>query len=198
MLRVNLADVMTARTRCKVVPRSAVLIWGSFIAGRETNLLVEEGMQRNLDLRSSWVSLAAFLLAAVILSPAARLQAQANTTEFGQNVKEVYFPLNVYSKVVDPQVLDRDAAWLKQHSDAHFWIEGYADVRGDIFYNLVLSYRRAQFVKTSLMNRGVNESQIGFATGWGQLYPVCAQTDSDCYQKNRRVDMVLPELLSLM
>ena len=113
-------------------------------------------------------------------------------------MKEVYFPFNVYSKVIDPAVLDRNAEWLKQHSDAHFWIEGYADVRGDIFYNLVLSYRRAQFVKTSLMNRGVNESQIGFATGWGKLYPVCAQDDSDCFQKNRRVDVVLPELLSLM
>jgi outer membrane protein OmpA-like peptidoglycan-associated protein len=155
-------------------------------------------MQKNLALRFSWVSLAAFLLAAVTFLPAARLEAQANTTEFSQNVKEVYFPFNVYSKVIDPHVLDRDAEWLKQHSDAHFWIEGYADVRGDIFYNLVLSYRRAQFVKTSLMDRGVNESQIGFATGWGKLYPVCAQSDSDCFQKNRRVDMALPELLSLM
>ena len=50
----------------------------------------------------------------------------------------------MYTKVIDPAVLDRDAEWLKQHSDAHFWIQGYADIRGDILYNLVLSYRRAQ------------------------------------------------------
>ncbi|SRR5271157_4459124 len=150
-------------------------------------------MKRILALRFSWVALVSFLLAAAAFLPAARLEAQ----EFSQNVKEVYFPFNVYSKVIDPAVLDRDAEWLKQHSDSHFWIEGYADVRGDIFYNLVLSYRRAQFVKTSLINRGVSESQIGFATGWGKLYPVCAQSDSDCFQKNRRVDMVLPELLQM-
>ena|SRR5271167_3075158 len=150
-------------------------------------------MQRILALRFSWVALVGLWLAAAAFLPAARLEAQ----EFGQNVKEVYFPFNVYSKVIDPAVLDRNAEWLKQHSDSHFWIEGYADVRGDIFYNLVLSYRRAQFVKTSLINRGVSESQIGFATGWGKLYPVCAQTDSDCFQKNRRVDMVLPELLQM-
>ena len=153
-------------------------------------------MRRIPALRCSWVSLASFLLAAAVLLPAARLEAQApQAQEFSQNVKEVYFPFNVYSKAIDAAVLDRDADWLKQHSDAHFWIEGYADIRGDIFYNLVLSYRRAQFVKNSLMSRGVSESQIGFATGWGKLYPVCAQDDSDCFQKNRRVDMVLPELL---
>jgi len=150
-------------------------------------------MQKVLALRFSWVGLVSFLLAAAAFLPAARLEAQ----EFSQNVKEVYFPFNVYSKVIDSAVLDRDAEWLKQHSDSHFWIEGYADVRGDIFYNLVLSYRRAQFVKTSLINRGVSGSQIGFATGWGKLYPVCAQSDSDCFQKNRRVDMVLPELVQM-
>ena len=47
--------------------------------------------------------------------------------EFSQNVKEVYFPFNVYSKAVNPAALDSDAEWLKQHSDTHFWIQGYAD-----------------------------------------------------------------------
>ncbi len=64
-----------------------------------------------------------------------------------------------------------------------------------LFYNLVLSYRRAQWIKDSLVRRGVSESQIGFATGWGKLYPVCGQDDSDCYQKNRRADIVPPQLL---
>jgi OmpA family protein len=164
----------------------------------KTKLLMEEVVRKILAVRCSWVWLT-LLLAVSVLLPAARLEAQAvQSTEFGQNVKEVYFPFNVYSKVIDPAVLDGDADWLKQHSDAHFWIEGYADVRGDIFYNLVLSYRRAQFVKASLTKRGVNESQIGYATGWGKLYPVCAQHDDACFQQNRRVNMVLPELLPPM
>lgn len=162
-------------------------------------------MRRILALRGSWVSLASFLLAAAVFLPAARLNAQAassgaSSQEFSQNVKEVYFPFNVYNKAINPAVLDSDAEWLKQHSDANFWVQGYADIRGDIFYNLVLSYRRAQFVKSSLMKRGVNESQIGFATGWGKLYPVCGETtsNSECDQKNRYVNMVLPDLLHLM
>jgi len=156
-------------------------------------------MHRILAVRHLWAWCASLLLLVVILLPAARLEAQAvQSADFSQNVKEVYFPFNVYNKVVNPAVLDNDAEWLKQHSDAHFWIEGYADVRGDIFYNLVLSYRRAQFVKSSLGTRGVSEAQIGYATGWGKLYPVCGQHDDDCFQKNRRVDMVLPELLPPM
>ena len=156
-------------------------------------------MQRSLALRFSWLVLAGLVFAATVILPAVRLEAQdAGSSEFSQNVKEVYFPFNIYNKAVNPSVLDSDAAWLKQHSDTNFWIQGYADIRGDIFYNLVLSYRRAQFVKTSLVQRGVSESQIGFATGWGKLYPVCEQKDDSCFQKNRYVDMVLPELLHLM
>jgi peptidoglycan-associated lipoprotein len=97
--------------------------------------------------------------------------------------------------VIDPNVLQADISYLKQHPDARLWIQGYADVRGDIFYNLVLSYRRAQFVKTELVKSGVNESQIGFATGWGKLYPVCQTNDDGCYQKQRRADIVPPDMM---
>ena len=158
-------------------------------------------MRKTLALRFAWMSFASFFIAATILLSATRLEAQAassGASEFSQNVKEVYFPFNVYSKVVNPAVLNSDAEWLKQHSDSHFWIQGYADIRGDIFYNLVLSYRRAQFVKTSLTKHGVSDSQIGYATGWGKLYPTCGQHDDACLQQNRRVDMVLPELLPPM
>jgi peptidoglycan-associated lipoprotein len=96
---------------------------------------------------------------------------------------------------VNPDTLRSDADYLRQHPDARLWIQGYADVRGDIFYNLVLSYRRAQFVKNQLVKSGVSESQIGFATGWGKLYPVCQANDDDCYQKQRRADVVPPDTM---
>jgi outer membrane protein OmpA-like peptidoglycan-associated protein len=153
-----------------------------------------------LNLRS-WVFLAAFLVAISTLLPAAdMLQQDSNAAspqaqEITQNVKEVYFPFNIYSRVVDPDVLQADANYLKQHPDAHLWLQGYADIRGDIFYNLVLSYRRAQFVKDKLVANGVSEAQIGFATGWGKLYPVCQSDDDSCYQKQRRVDIVPPDAM---
>ncbi|MGB7556757.1 MAG: OmpA family protein [Candidatus Korobacteraceae bacterium] len=159
-------------------------------------------MRKVLTLRYPWSSLATVLLAVAFFMPAKQLVAQMLATgaspqaqELTQNVKEVYFPFNIYNRVVDPAVLISDAEWLKQHPDAHLWIQGYADIRGDIFYNLVLSYRRSQFVKSTLLKRGVNESQIGFATGWGKLYPVCRATDDSCYQKQRRADIVPPDMM---
>ena len=158
-------------------------------------------MRNVVPLPRFWIFLAAFVMACTVLLPAADMLEQDNSAnsaqaqEMTQNVKEVYFPFNIYSRVIDPNVLQADISYLKQHPDAHLWIQGYADVRGDIFYNLVLSYRRAQFVKTALVKNGINESQIGFATGWGKLYPVCQSTDDDCYQKQRRADIVPPDMM---
>jgi outer membrane protein OmpA-like peptidoglycan-associated protein len=151
--------------------------------------------------KRSWIFLAALFIAIGVFIPATTSFAQDSSAaspqaqEITQNVKEVYFPFNIYSRVIDPDVLHADAEWLKQHPNAHLWIQGYADVRGDIFYNLVLSYRRAQFVKSTLVKNGVNESQIGFATGWGKLYPICQDTDDSCYQKQRRADIVPPDMM---
>ena len=156
---------------------------------------------RNVVLpRNTWVFFAA-LLAVSVFAPTTPAIAQdavatsAQVQELTQHVKEVYFPFNIYSRVIDPDVLRADAEWLKQHPEGHLWIQGYADIRGDIFYNLVLSYRRAQFVKSMLVKSGVNEAQIGFATGWGKLYPVCQADDDSCYQKQRRVDIVPPDAM---
>lgn len=159
-------------------------------------------MQNFVPTHRPWVFFAAIVIASSVLLPASKAMAQDSTpaaspqaSEITQNVKEVYFPFNIYNRVVDPTTLNSDADWLKQHPDSQLWIQGYADIRGDIFYNLVLSYRRAQFVKSKLVSQGINESQIGFATGWGKLYPVCQETDDSCYQKQRRVDIVPPDTM---
>ena len=145
-------------------------------------------------------ALGTFLLLAIcivislgFLVPTAVGQPPDTSASFGGNVKEVYFPLNIYNKVIDPKTLDANAAYLKQNPDAKMWIAGYADPRGDTVYNLVLSYKRAQWVKAQLVKRGVDESRIGYATGWGKLYQTCAQSDDSCFQQNRRVDVVAPE-----
>ena len=136
------------------------------------------------------------LIGILLLSTAASAQNSlftSQTPEFSENVKTILFPFDVYKKVVNPDTLRADADWLKQHPDANFWIQGRADNRGDVVYNLALSYRRAQFVKHSLIDMGVTDSRIGFATGWGKLYPVCEKNDDSCWQDNRRVDIVQPD-----
>jgi outer membrane protein OmpA-like peptidoglycan-associated protein len=150
--------------------------------------------------KRSWVAFAAFWIAVSVFVPARSAMAQSSSAsaqdqDLMQHVKEIYFPFNIYSRVVNADTLQADADWLKQNANGQLWIQGYADIRGDIFYNLVLSYRRAQFVKSKLVKNGVDESRIGFATGWGKLYPVCQAADESCYQKQRRVDIVRPDTM---
>lgn len=155
-----------------------------FVRSRNTSM----GMQVTLCLI---VMLACLTARAVGQSQGLAGQAQA----IHQNVREVYFPFNIYNRVTDPKVLDANAEWLKRNPDGKLWIQGYADPRGDIVYNLVLSYRRAQWVKAQFAKRGVDASRIEYATGWGKLYQKCEQQDDNCFQQNRRVDTVSPEEL---
>ena len=144
------------------------------------------------------VLLASVLLAVVLVCAAQQALAQTaspQTQAFNQNVKEAYFPFDIYNKIIDKSVLDSNAAWLKQNPDGKLWIQGYADPRGDIVYNLVLSYRRAQWIKAQLVARGVDEARIQYATGWGKLFQTCERQDEKCWQENRRVDVVPPEAL---
>ena len=87
--------------------------------------------------------------------------------------------------------LQSNAQWLQSHPNTFITIEGHADERGDIVYNLALSDIRAQATHDALMRMGVPEKQIVFATGWGKLYPVCAEADESCWAQNRRSHFTL-------
>ena len=70
------------------------------------------------------------------------------------------FARNEYDKCLNPNALDDDARWLTEHPNVRFYIDGYASTRGDQTYNLILSQRRADWVKQSLVSRGVPEDRI--------------------------------------
>jgi outer membrane protein OmpA-like peptidoglycan-associated protein len=110
---------------------------------------------------------------------------------FNSNMHEVLFPDNNYDQPSDPNILDADAQWLKDHASDHFYIEGYASSKGaPVFNNLRLSAKRADWVKQALIGKGVPESQIVLVTGWGHTYPACAELDDACWSKNRIVRFV--------
>ncbi|HXY52746.1 MAG TPA: OmpA family protein [Terriglobales bacterium] len=109
---------------------------------------------------------------------------------FNTNLQPLLFPWNDHDEPSNPSVLDSDAEWLKAHPDVRFYIDGYASSRGDLFYNLLLSQRRADWVKQTLLSRGVAKSQILVAAGWGQSYPVCPELNDECWSKNRLVRFV--------
>ncbi|HVO60948.1 MAG TPA: OmpA family protein [Terriglobales bacterium] len=109
---------------------------------------------------------------------------------FEQNVKDVYFDFDRADLGPDDiSALQQDAEWLKAHPEVTFTIEGDADQRGNIPYNLFLSDERALAARDQLVKLGVPEKQILFAEGWGKLYPVCQQEDEPCWGKQRRAHL---------
>ena len=107
---------------------------------------------------------------------------------FNQAMQQVYFAHDDHEAPSDQHVIKANADWLKAHPNVKFYIDGYASITGDLIYNLVLSQRRAEWVKQALIKAGVPESQIVLATGWGLLYPVCPGMSEDCREKSRRVE----------
>jgi outer membrane protein OmpA-like peptidoglycan-associated protein len=109
---------------------------------------------------------------------------------FNRSMQVILFPWNDHDEPSNPKALDDDVQWLKDHPTVRFYVDGYASSRGEQLYNLNLSQRRAEWVKQVLVNRGIPESRIRVAAGWGQLYPVCPELNDDCWSKNRLVRLV--------
>ena len=116
--------------------------------------------------------------------PATANPTQQQTVE--QSVRDIHSAF-VRSDITPEHraVLQADAEWLKAHPSNFIVIEGDADERGGITYNVAFSDRRANAVRDALLGRGVSGNQILFAEGWGKLYSVCNQSDEACWQQNR-------------
>jgi outer membrane protein OmpA-like peptidoglycan-associated protein len=109
---------------------------------------------------------------------------------FYQNVRIVLFPYDDHDDPANPASLDSNVDWLKAHPNVRFYIDGYASSRGDWLYNLKLAQRRADWVKQTLISRGIADHRIKVSAGWGESYPVCRESNDDCWSKNRLVRFV--------
>jgi outer membrane protein OmpA-like peptidoglycan-associated protein len=109
--------------------------------------------------------------------------------EFNKSIREVMFPWNDYGQPIDESPLQQNVQWLKDHPDVKVYVDGYASSRGELIYNLVLSQKRADYIKREMIALGIPENRILLAVGWGQLYPVCPELNDECWSKNRRVTL---------
>jgi outer membrane protein OmpA-like peptidoglycan-associated protein len=109
--------------------------------------------------------------------------------DFDRSVKPVLFPWNADDSPTEQGPLQANAQWLKEHPDIYFYVDGYASTRGELLYNLVLSQRRADYIRQQLIALGIPQNRILLAVGWGQLYPVCPEQNEECWSKNRRVTL---------
>jgi len=75
---------------------------------------------------------------------------------------------------------------LLTNPDIHVRIESHTDSRGSTAYNLDLSERRAQNTKSYLLGKGVKESQIISAKGFGEGCPVISEEEINKMPKEAR------------
>ncbi|HTZ98272.1 MAG TPA: OmpA family protein [Terriglobales bacterium] len=116
----------------------------------------------------------------------------SETANVGQQLKDITFDYDRDNlRPEERQTLQADADWLKAHPDVFVTIEGDADERGEIVYNLDLSHRRAAVTRDGLIGMGISADRVVFATGWGKLYPVCTESDESCWSRNRRAHFEL-------
>jgi len=81
------------------------------------------------------------------------------------------------------------AAYISANGSARVTLEGHADERGTREYNLGLGERRGNAVSGLLSAGGAMGSQLD-TVSYGEERPVCRVSDEDCWQQNRRVEII--------
>ena len=85
--------------------------------------------------------------------------------------------------------LTENAKWINEHPGLTIQIEGHCDSRGSVEYNLALGERRAQSVKSYLVNLGVDGKRLTIIS-YGEEKPVATGDSESVYAQNRRANFV--------
>ncbi len=88
--------------------------------------------------------------------------------------------------------LQKLADFLKQYPQRKARVEGYTDSTGAADYNQALSDRRANAVRTSLVDMGISNDRIS-THGYGEESPVASNDTAAGRQLNRRVEIILSD-----
>ena len=113
--------------------------------------------------------------------------------EFNANVQPVFFDYDTSEIRPDAQAtLQKDADWLKQHSNVKIVVGGYCDERGSDEYNLALGQRRGDATKSALVNLGVTADRMSVIS-YGKEKPFCSESTEQCWQLNRRAGFTMAQ-----
>jgi peptidoglycan-associated lipoprotein len=111
----------------------------------------------------------------------------AATKEHSCATQRVHFRLD--SAVIEENqkpVLDTVASCLQSNPKQSVVIEGNADERGSIDYNLGLGQKRADAVAQYLQDKGAETKQLRQIVSYGEENPLCMEDDESCWKMNRR------------
>ncbi len=103
----------------------------------------------------------------------------------------IFFAYDDYSLSTEAQSeLSKVGEYLKGNPNAVVQVEGHCDERGTVEYNLALGERRAQSVKSYLVNLGVTDARLT-TISYGEEKPSIEGHDESAWSKNRRAGFIL-------
>jgi outer membrane protein OmpA-like peptidoglycan-associated protein len=88
--------------------------------------------------------------------------------------------------------ISKIADFMKTYPTRKLLVEGFTDSRGSDAYNLDLSERRANAVRTALTASGVSSERLAMR-GYGESYPVASNETPEGRQLNRRVEVIISD-----
>lgn len=113
---------------------------------------------------------------------------QAAIDEVVANFAKVYFALDSASLDAEARhALSSNARILQDHPDIRVEIQGHADARGTVDYNLALGMRRADSVAKSLRAMGVDPGRVR-TISFGEERPATDGATETAWSRNRRCE----------
>lgn len=125
---------------------------------------------------------------AEVTQPAAR---PSHIDELISNFEKVFFDTDSSElDIASRGVLDRNAAILQEHVEVKVQVQGHADERGTVDYNLQLGNERANAVKSYLVGQGVGPDRINVIS-YGEEMPASTGHHESSWAQNRRAEFVV-------
>ncbi|MEZ0486398.1 OmpA family protein [Fibrella aquatica] len=124
-------------------------------------------------------------------APASTAKPPLTITDKPVDLRAIQFVQSTADMVPEATVdLDRVFTFLTQNPTIRIELAGHTDNQGDFDQNVSLSRRRAEAVKTFLVNKGIDASRI-MTRGYGGTRPVATNNYEKSRQFNRRVEMLV-------
>ena len=126
------------------------------------------------------------------VAPVPLLAQPTDLTNLPRTLADIFFDFDQHNIRGDAiTVLETNAKVLiARYPDRQVLIQGHCDERGTEEYNFVLGERRAQSIKSYLMDLGVPEKNLEVIS-YGKAKPACIDHRPDCWQQNRRGHLVI-------
>jgi peptidoglycan-associated lipoprotein len=106
-------------------------------------------------------------------------------------LKSVYFDFNSAGlSSSTKEDLNNNAQYLKSNASIKIQVEGHADERGGVQFNLALGEKRAKSVREYLTGQGIEGGRISIIS-FGKEKPLSFGHDEESWSKNRRANFAI-------